>query len=100
MVGENYCFIYAELFQYTISNGESQTPNFPEGKGGEEGGGGEVCTQASVLTILWTSPSKRNASHLSISIPVVVFLTDVKLLVIFNEGHLAWTSLLHVSSEK
>ena len=43
---------------------------------------------------------KRNASHLSISIPVVVFLTDVKLLVIFNEGHLAWTSLLHVSSEK
>ena len=41
LVGENYCFIYAELFQYTISDGESQTPNFPEGKGGEEGGGGE-----------------------------------------------------------
>ena len=38
LVGENYCFIYAELFQYTISDGESQTPNFPEGKGGEEGG--------------------------------------------------------------
>ena len=42
----------------------------------------------------------RNAIYLSISIPVVVYLTDVKLLVIFNEGHLAWTSLLHVSSEK
>ena len=70
---ENYCFIYAELFQYAISDGESQTPNFPEGKGGEEGGGG-VCTQASVLAILWTSPSFAVNVMLAISLSLFLLL--------------------------
>ena len=74
LVGENYCFIYAELFQYTISDGESQTPNFPEGKGGEERGGGGVCTQASVLAILWTSPSFAVNVMLAVSLSLFLLL--------------------------
>ena len=58
---------------YTISDGESQTPNFPEGKGGEEGGGG-VCTQASVLAILWTSPSFAVNVMLAISLSLFLLL--------------------------
>ena len=97
-------FLFMQNYSYTrlaTANHRRPSPMFPERKGwGGEGGGGGVSSRASVLAILWTYLSFAVNVMLAISIPVVVFLKDVKLLVIFNEGHLAWTSLLHVSSEK
>ena len=47
--------------------------DFPEGKGGEERGGG-VRTQASVLAILWTSPSFAVNVMLAISLSLFLLL--------------------------